>query len=303
MRLRSVCHLSLFVFLAVLSSLPRIVSAQTPFNNINIGFQEYPFPTGTTTMTGTTNYNLINDSTGLELTSNNADQNDFSISFTDSGSVPLASPNTPRVRWNNTAGNGRFTSEHGYTAPVSSNNPGTRMTTTVTLLFNSNLQVTNFSTLFTSLNSGGISWETSVLGFLKPDGTAFTPQPVIADYLSSGAGLFASPSQGWFVANLTSTVNSASVGTNTVGAGSDSPNENGFTFDYAKAGLAPGTPIGGVVWITHLDDVRGTSNVQTNLTSSWTEFTFSGTVAAIPEPGTLALLFAPAALGFLRRRR
>jgi hypothetical protein len=278
--------------------------AQTSFTNVNISFNEYAFPTTTTVMTGTQSYNLINDSTAAKLNSNNNDLNDFSLSFATSGPGPLSTSGTPKLEWQSTT-TGRFTSSRGFNGAVSSNNPGTRVSTTTTLLFDSHVTVTDFSAIIDSLNTAGVGWETSKLGFLKPDGSFFSPEPTISTYLATSAAgaVNGSPSTGWFV--LDSTGTTTGVGTGTTVSGANGSNDNNFVFNYAKAGLPAGTQIGGIVWTTNLDDVRGTTNGATNFTASWSEFTFSGsinTTASIPEPSTLALL-CPLVLGFCSKFR
>jgi hypothetical protein len=177
------------------------------------------------------------------------------------------------------------------------------MSTTATLRFAPQWDITDFQAKFTSLNTSGISWEYTVLSFLRPDGTPFSTAPTIGHY-DEATSLMGSPSQGWYVAASKEVVKD--VGTNLTGFGLNAPLtglRDDLTLTYALVGLAPNTPIGGLVWTTYLEDTRGINNGSTNLTASWTEFTVSGvTHAATPIP-TPALLPSLMGLGLLVRRR
>jgi hypothetical protein len=144
-----------------------------------------------------------------------------------------------------------------------------------------------------------------VLSFLRPDGTPFSTAPTIGHY-DEATSLMGSPSQGWYVAASKEVVKD--VGTNLSGFGLNAPLtglKDDLTLTYALVGLAPNTPIGGLVWTTYLEDTRGMDNGSTNLTASWTGFTVSGVThadTATPVP-TPALLPGLMGLGLLVRRR
>jgi hypothetical protein len=300
MLLRSVSYLSLFIFLSVLSSFPRVASAQTPFNNISVTFNEAGFPTTNTLTAGpgaTTNANYdVFDAVGAK---GQDAANDLLTTFSASGAQPLSTGATPKLEWQTTS-TGRFTSSRDFKSPVVSNNAGTRVLTTLRMLFDSHLTITNLSTVFSSLNTAGTAWEFSTIAFLQPDGSYFTPTPALPLY-NAATSFTGSPSQGWFVAADKATV--ANVGSaNTLPNATGTADAPGFVLDYTKIGLAPGTQIGGFEWTTFLEDTRGTSNGQTTFTSSLTDMTLSGTIAATPEPGTLVLLLAPIVLGLHRRK-
>jgi hypothetical protein len=270
-------------------------------SNVTIGFEEYPFPTTTTTITNgggstlaaSTSYNLINDTTGAELTSDNGDLSDFTINFTSSAAPQFSANNRPRIRFDENNGSERFESQKGFTTPTA-NNPGDRQINTITLRFEPHIKVTNFIGDFTSLNSDTIAWEYSLIGFLRPDGTLFSSQPTINPYLNhtsfNNAGI-TSPSQGWTV--MDSKLTTVNVGSNDVSAGTDGSNDD-FILTYASAGLAPGTEIGGIVWINVAENTLGTSDNNSNPPSYWNSFEFSG--ETVPEP--LTILGSGVALGF-----
>lgn len=265
---------------------------------VTISFNEYAFPTSTTNYTNgnTVAYNLLNDTNAAKLTSNNGDANDFFVTFY-TATGPLAQSPTPRVQWQTTSA-GRYTVENGYGLAPSSNNPGTNISAGLKIQFGSQFSVTNISAIFTSLNTAGIAWETSVIGLLKPDGTFFSPQPTIGPYLThtpfnGNAGL------GWFAADSKTTT--TNVGTAQSVSGTSGSN-NDKTLTYADFGLAPGTQIGGIFWLTQLQDVRGPNNGSTNFTASFSQFTIDVTVA-VPEPSGAFSLLGALAVGLVTFRR
>jgi hypothetical protein len=306
MSFRSTYHLSFCISLVALLTLTHTASAQTPFNNISVTFNEAGFPTANNTnmvlptQSNTVNYDVL-DTAGAK---GQDAVNDLLTTFIASAQGPRSTGGaaaTPNLQWT-TANAGAFVSNRNWltTGAGFTNNPGTRVSTTMRMLFGSHLTVTDLNAVFSSLNTAGISWEFSTIAFLDPSGAYFTPAPSLPLY-NAATSFTGSPSAGWYVAADKTTV--TGVGTNLTAAGATSGTSDNFTATYANMGLAPGTQIGGFEWTTFLEDTRGTSNVATSFTTSITDFTFSGTVAAIPEPGTLALLLAPVALGFLRRRR
>jgi hypothetical protein len=101
------------------------------------------FPSGTTSIaptggSGSKSYDVINNSTGFLGADGTPD---ITVSATASARGTAGTSGSPNVEWNRTS-TGRFTSERGFTAAVSANNPGTLQSTTTKLLFDSSLNVT-----------------------------------------------------------------------------------------------------------------------------------------------------------------
>jgi hypothetical protein len=245
-------------------------------------------------ITGTRSYNLLNDLTGAKLTANNGDASDISINFANSG-VGALSNDTATLHVDTTPGS--IVSTRSYQGTVNANNPGTLVSTTATLKFLPQWNVTDLKASFTSLNSAGVLWEYSILGFLKPDGTPFSAAPSVAKY--NNASGFTGPSGvGWYVAADKDTVQGVGTATTAgkTGTGADGASDS-LKLTYALAGLAPNTPVGGLIWTTYLEDTRGTKNGSSNFTASWTDFTFSGSsqsnsAAPVPTPALLPGLVA-----------
>lgn len=283
-------------------------NAQT-FSNLNFDFSEYAFTSGA--ISGTNSYNLINDSTGAELTSDNGDQDDLTITI--NTTVPL---NAAGAVASAEITSGGFRSNHGYSrtfantySTTTPNNPGTLIKQTIRLSFASHLTIENFVTDFRSLNTAGITWEHTELAYLQKDGSYFTPQPFVGthdQWQASSADEEGSPSQGWWIAGSTNTV--TAVGSDNTISGSNGPDEN-FTstngnslLDYDDVGLAAGTQIGGFEWTVYLYDNRGQNNNQTNWTATQEFFEISGTIP-VPEPSSSLLLCFGSILLFSRRSR
>jgi hypothetical protein len=304
------------VFLAAILGMGAIAVSPMPvqaasLKNVLIDFSEYAFPSATTVLTGPKSYNLLNDQTGAKLTANNVpgDKNDFTIEY--SSSVSSGSENS-RLELNNA----KVVSVRQFPNKVQRNNPGTLISTTVKLLFLENWQITNLQAKFTSLNTAGISWEYSVLGFLKPDGTPFSQMPVLSSY-GMALGVTESPNLGWYVSASKSTVQG--VGSQLTEKG-DSGSKDNLTLTYALAGLAPDTVIGGLVWMAYLEDVRGVNNLEGGpIKGSWADFMISGSsrsaspdnngfvagdlgVKQVPGPGGLFGVLYLLGLAGLRRR-
>ena len=289
-------HVTLVLACGLALALPaRLIGAL--FTSVTVSFNEYPFPVTTTDVTGATfSYNLLNDSTGALLGANNGDANDITLSFLNG---PVGNLGSSRVEWQATS-IGRYTGIRGFSGTVGSNNPGSRVSTVMQLEFGSHLTVTDLAATFLSLNTAGITWEFSVIGFLRPDGTFFTPQPTMSSYMSY-PGFTGSPSEGWYVAASTGTV--SGVGTNQTASGTTGPSDN-LMLTYGVAGLPAGTQIGGIYFASFLEDVRGISNGTTSLTASFSQFSISGEIQQVPEPGTLLLTGAVVlALGLIRLQR
>jgi hypothetical protein len=279
------------------------VSAQT-FTNVNISFDEGAaagFPTSNTTVAAPSTVNSANYDVLNALGAEGQDgSNDLLTTFTSSAGGALAGGGLPNLQWQ-IIGTGSFVSSRGWVGAVSTNNPGTRHFTTTKILFGSHLTVTDLSVVFSSLNTQNTSWEFSTIAFLDPSGNYFTPAPATPLY-NAATSFSGSPSQGWYVAADKGTVTGVGTAATALGAAGSS---DSLTATYTNMGLTAGTQIGGFEWTTFMEDTRGTSNGNTTATASMTGFTFSGLTAATatPEPGTLALLLAPAALVFLRRRQ
>jgi hypothetical protein len=266
------------------------------FTNTTIDFSESAFPASAAAITGTQAYNLLDDATGTKLSANNGDANDIAITFANSGAGTLSSTGTPKL-----AINGNLISTRGYQKTVGVNNPGTLVSTTATLQFLPQWNITDLQAKFSSLNTAAIAWEYSLIGFLKPDGTPFTAAPAIGSY-GSATSLTGSPSQGWYWAASKDTVTGVAVTgvvSNVTAKGSNGSKDT-LNLTYALAGLDPNTPVGGLIWTTWLEDVRGVQNVGSDLTASLASFTFSGSSTnavsdTVPTPALLPGLVALAA--------
>jgi hypothetical protein len=256
-------------------------------------------------------YNTINDTTGAKLTTDNGDAKDFTLSGSSTTGalgktravVGATGASTPLTA----VDSGRIGFQHSYTNAPTGNNPGTIESNIFTLLFNSNLTVTNASFNFSSLNTRGIAWEYSVLQFLDPSGNPFSALTNPGWTLGAASQYGVGPTAGFsgaagignFIAASKGTV--IDVGTNQSANGANGTNDSIGALNYAVVGLTPGTQIGGVRWTTYLEDVRGTGNESTNFTSSLLDFTISGqTAEAVPTPALLPGLLALAA-GVRRR--
>jgi hypothetical protein len=305
-------------FLAAIVGLGAIASSAMPvqaasLKNVLIDFSEYAFPTATTALSGLQSYNLLNDQTGAKLDVDNGDGDDFTIDYSSSNAAALSSSGTPNLKLTGKT----IVSNRGFNKVVQKNNPGSLVSTTAKLLFSEDWQITDLQAKFTSLNTAGTLWEYAVVGFLKPDGSMFSPMPTVGAY-GQASGLTGSPSVGWYVAANKGTLQG--VGTNKTSSGLTGPADK-LTLTYALAGLAPGTAIGGLVWSSYLEDVRGVDNGTSSFTASWTEFMISGSsrsaspvdngfvsrdlgggVAQVPEPGGLFGVVYLLGLAGLRRR-
>jgi hypothetical protein len=286
------------------------------FKDVKIDFNEFAFPgSNPMAMAGAYQYNVLNDVTGSKLAAENHDLPDFSIGF--SASEPIAKT-AANLEWQS-AGKGRWTSTRSFKASAAKNNPGTLISTTALLRFNSHLTVTNLSAAFTSLNSAGNLWEYSLLGVLQPDGTPFSAAPIVPAYNEANSAIGLS-TIGWYVAASKGTV--TGVGTAETNSGlngaltttqSGNPKDD-ITLTYALVGLAPDTPIGGLIWTTYLADTRGINNGTSSFTASWVDLTIDGMTLnpvaggpvngasnAVPTPALLPGLIGMG-LGLWRRR-
>jgi hypothetical protein len=287
--------LALCSFLALPAAIGLAQSAQAATFAKTITFNEVGapgFPTATTTIaapggSSLTTYDVINNVTGAS----GADgTQDITVSATASATGVSGTTNNPKVEWQTTSA-GRFTSTRGFTKSVSANNPGTLQSTETKVLFDSSLNITDLKATFSSLNTAGILWEYSVLGFLDPSGNPFTAAPVVGPYESTTSFTgTSSPSLGWYVAADKGTV--SGVGTDVVTAGTPgSADGNNFALTYDLARLAANTQVGGLIWTTYTQDTRGITNGSSNFTASLNDMTFTNT-DAVPTPALLPGLVA-----------
>lgn len=191
---------------------------------------------------------------------------------------------------------------------VATNNPGTRLTSMVTVMLGSHLIIAaeNFEVDFSSLNTAGIGWEHSQIEFLDENGLPFSSFANHDAYLShtaiDGAG-----TTGYYHADSVGTV--MGVGTSLTTTGTSGGNNNltsapGGDLDGTEVGISVGKRIGGLRLITYLDDVRGTNNNNTSFTATLTEVSISGNILApVPEPSSVLALSGLLAGGLLIRQR
>jgi hypothetical protein len=285
-------------FLALPAAIGLAQPAQAAtFTNTTINFNESVFPVTTAASNGTQSYNLLNDATGTIAP--NSGNPDITITYANSGAGALSSTGTPKLVVDTTPGS--IVSTRGYQGTVKANNPGTLVSTTTTLKFLPQWNITDLQATFTSLNTASIAWEYSLVGFLKPDGTPFTAAPVINSY-NSATSFTGSPSQGWYLAASKDTV--TGVGTDETAKGVNGLKDN-LNLKYDQAGLDKNTPVGGLIWTTWLEDVRGLKNGGSDLTASLTSLTLSGSnksAEPVPTPALLPGLIALAA-GVRRRSK
>jgi hypothetical protein len=104
------CWLVCFVAGSLLG--PDVVHAQTAVTSTTITFNEYPFPTVNNTPVSNSSValNLLNDSTGALLASDNGDQRDLNFSFSEGGSAPFGGASS--TAWL-AANSGQFTTTPG----------------------------------------------------------------------------------------------------------------------------------------------------------------------------------------------
>jgi hypothetical protein len=288
---------------ATLLGLPVAIGLALPaqaatFTNTTINFNESVFPVTTAAINGTQSYNLLNDATGT-ITPNSGNP-DITITYANSGAGALSSTGTPKLVVDTTPGS--IVSTRGYQGTVKANNPGTLVSTTTTLKFLPQWNITDLQAKFTSLNTASIAWEYSLVGFLKPDGTPFTAAPTIGSYQTNTLPT-GSPSRGWYLAADKTTV--TGVGSDLTESTKKDGTKDNLTLTYALAGLDANTPVGGLIWTTWLEDVRGLKNGGSDLTASLTSLTLSGSnksAEPVPTPALLPGLIALAA-GVRRRSK
>jgi hypothetical protein len=297
-------YLSAIGLASILAMCPPLQAASISLSDI---LGSYAFTPGNMAA-GNVSLNMWDDVTGAFLTTNNGDAPDITISYTSVVPGVLPSGTTIATMAYSTAGAGEITATHAYTQGASAgfpatNNPGTRIINKFRLTFASHLTVNNLQIDLRSLNTAGVVWEVSQLAYLKPDGSYYTPAPVISPYLTH-TPVNGQPSQGWFQLDSKGTVNNVGSTPTTAGASGTfenltATNGNGY-LDYTDLGLPALTQVGGFEWITFLEDTRGTTNTSASLTATLESITVGGNIV-LPEPSALALI-ACATLLTTRRR-
>lgn len=175
------------------------------------------------------------------------------------------------------------------------NNMGTAIVNTVRIDFGPHLTVTDIVLRFNSLNTAGVTWEYSYIYLLDQFGNPFTPPSAFSSWslgahsqygVGPTAGFTGNAGPGLFVAGSKGTVNNVNTANTTSGT-SGPADIASFSIDYSATGfnLPAGTIITGLIYATVLEDVRGTGNGTSNLTSSLADFTITYTI--IPEPTSI----------------
>ncbi|MFW2384432.1 MAG: hypothetical protein ACN4GG_01245 [Akkermansiaceae bacterium] len=309
-------------FILITLSLLTSADAQTIFNGLSFDFSEAAFTSGG--FSGSQSFNIIDDATGAKLTSDNGDLDDITITVTSNvpGNASGAFADAEFLSGGGLKSNHGFSKNFSNTyATGSPANPGTEVSQTFRVTFANHLNVTDFETDFSSMNTRGRTWEHSQVGLFDENGAFFSSEPSLGNYLSwqndtsppplwdignegAGNGASGSPSQGWFVAASTATV--TNVGSALSGAGSNGSRENmtgtngDSVFKLNDVGLADGTRIGGYEWTIFVEDTRGASNNSSSWTTTQTSLTLTST-ASVPEPSSA--LLAIFASGFLFKRK
>jgi len=184
---------------------------------------------------------------------------------------------------------------------VTANNSGYRVSQTIQIDFVgidvTAADITDFG--WSSGNTAGVAWETSVLQYLDANGNPFSPAPTNSLFLSH-APINMQSGIGTFVADDTGSV--TQVGTDLVVSGSSGSN-NGLSTTPTGLGLSPSTIIGGVRFIHNLEDVRGINNGDTIFTATINDLDLEGFSVSIPEPGSFGVIALASLVGIGRRRR
>lgn len=264
-----------------------------------IEFDEYAFPQVSTDGgivvqgpggTTTEAYNLLDDVTGDELGADNGDLDDFVFTYTASPPADLTPANRPDLRFRESGAAGdQITGRTAYSlgAP-NANNPGSRHFYELEVRFAEHVEMTELLLDFFSLNTSGIAWEFSSIVLLDQDGNPFSPLPDIPPHLDYEPGETGNVAPGVYLLALTGTVEG--VGTDLTSSGTSNPPADGpILLSEADFGVA-GQVIGGFIWRTTLEDVRGVENGSTTFTSSLREMTLSGTL--VQQPGEADLLLS-----------
>lgn len=252
-----------------------------------ITFDEYPFPPAATDAgivvqgpggSSVVSYNLFDDTTGAPLASDNGDLDDLTFIYEASPGGASAPGNRPDLRFRQSGAVRQITSRTSYSTAPGSNNPGTRQFVEVRVNFAAHLDVREVSLVVSSFNTAGNAWEFSTVQFLDGDGAEFSAAPLIPAHQEHGAGTSGSTGLGTFVWASTGTVNG--VGTDSTSAGVSGPGDGVMTLTHAATGLS-GQRIGGFVWRTTLEDVRGVNNGTSVFTSSLRSIRLAGSVTRL----------------------
>lgn len=283
-----------------------------------IAFDEYAFPQASTDSgiivqgpggSTTESYNLLDDATGAELGADNGDLADFVFTYIASPPAALTPADRPDLRFRQVGAAGdQITGRTAYSlgAPAA-NNPGSRHFYELEVRFADHVEITELLLDYNSLNTSGIAWEFSSISFLDQDGNPFSPFPSIPPYLNYEPGQTGNVAPGHYLLALTGTVQGVG-GALTSSGTSNPPTDGPILLSETDLGVA-GQVIGGFVWRTTLEDVRGVGNGSTSFTSSLRRMTLSGTlIQVVPTlpwlaAGLLILLLSGIATWTLRLRR
>lgn len=250
-------------------------SAQAPLFYA-IDFTEYAFPQPPPANpplvgpneTVTVLANLFDDASGALLTADNGDLADLVITYRTSEPGAQGTAGRPSLETTTGFGARRILGRVGYTGAPPTNNPGTRQWYEVEVRFACHLDVRELTLSLSSLNTAALAWEFSQVSFLDESYQPFSTPTMVPPYLAFGIGMTGPDGVGNFIAASTGTV--VGVGTNLTSQGTSGTGDN-VTLAHAGpsgVGLDGGQRIGGFVWRTTLEDVRGTSSGNTNVTAS-----------------------------------
>ena len=252
-----------------------LASAQAPLFH-TIDFTEYAFPQPPPSIRPvagpneaiTVLVNLFDDASGAVLAADNGDLADLVITYRTSEPGAQGAPGRPSLETAPGFGARRIRGRVGYTGAPPTNNPGTRQWYEVEVRFACHLDVRELTLSLSSLNTAAISWEFSQVSFLDESYQPFSTPSVVPPYLAFGSGMTGPDGVGNFIAASTGTVQG--VGTSVTSTGTSGAGDN-VTLTHAGpsgVGLDGGQRIGGFVWRTTAEDVRGTSSGNSNVTAS-----------------------------------
>lgn len=164
----------------------------------------YGFSNGAIGSGASLSLNLWNDSTGARLLADNGDQTDLTISYNRTISGPTASSASGSFEYQSS--NQRFRASHDFGSSTrTTNNPGSRITHTVDFTFANHLNVTGLDVDFSSLNTAGVTWEFSKLGYIVAGNPANNAEPSIATYDDHTTVNGKASGIGWFLVDSKAT--------------------------------------------------------------------------------------------------